>query len=91
MFSARRNMGAGSIMIWAAFRPNGTSDICFIDTRLNANGYRKVLENHLVNIGTTFGVDDWLFQQDNAPIHQAKANLPWFRAKKIKLLEFRQN
>ncbi|CAF1610551.1 unnamed protein product [Didymodactylos carnosus] len=55
---------------------------------LTEDGYRNVLENHLLNIGTTTGGGDWFLQQDKAPIHRAKANLPWFRAKKIQLLEW---
>ncbi|CAF4582155.1 unnamed protein product, partial [Rotaria socialis] len=29
---------------------------------------------------------DWIFQQDNAPIHRAKVNLAWFKSKKINVL-----
>ncbi|CAF1320075.1 unnamed protein product [Didymodactylos carnosus] len=81
-------MGGRSMMIWAAFGHNGTSNICFVDTKLNPDGYRNVLKNRLPNIGTTIGGGDWLFQQDEAPIHRIKANLPWFRTNKIKLLQW---
>ena len=29
---------------------------------------------------------DWIFQQDNAPVHRAKANLTWFKSQKINVL-----
>ncbi|CAF4257351.1 unnamed protein product [Rotaria magnacalcarata] len=32
------------------------------------------------------GGSDWIFQQDNAPIHQLKVNLTWFKSQKINVL-----
>jgi hypothetical protein len=37
-----------AVMVWAAFSWNGTTDIVFIDGRLNSLGYRKILEDHLL-------------------------------------------
>jgi transposase len=88
MFSVRRGMGGGGVMIWAAFGHFGKSDLSFITTKLNANGYRELLEEHLDDISQKFGDSEWTFQQDNAPIHRAKANFPWFRSKNINLLEW---
>jgi transposase len=88
IFSVRRTMGGGSIMIWAAFGYNGKSKLSFITTRLNAKGYRNLLGNQLDDIAQMFPNSDWTFQQDNAPIHRAKANIQWFRAKNIQLIEW---
>jgi transposase len=88
IFSLKRNMGGGSVIIWAAIGHNGKSDIVFIDKRMNANDYRNLLEDHLDNIKKTIGPKDLIFQQDNAPIHRAKANNKWFKAKKVELLEW---
>jgi hypothetical protein len=87
-FSTKRNMGGGSVMIWASFGYFGKSEICFIDSRLNAKGYCEILKNHLVDIGHSIGGSDWLFQQDNAPVHRAKANKAWFYRNKIKVIAF---
>ncbi|CAF2076253.1 unnamed protein product [Rotaria magnacalcarata] len=73
-------------MIWASFGWGGKSSICFVDGRMNAKGYREVLKKHLIDIGRCMDGSDWIFQQDNAPIHQAKANLTWFKSQKINVL-----
>ena len=73
-------------MIWASFGWGGKSSICFVDGRMNAMEYREVLKHHLVDIGENIGGSDWIFQQDNAPIHRAKVNVTWFKSKKINVL-----
>lgn len=88
IFSLKRNMGGGSVMVWAGIGHNGKSDIVFIDKRMNAEDYRKLLGDHLDNIKKTIGPKDLIFQQDNAPIHRAKANDKWFKDKKVELLEW---
>lgn len=88
LFSTRRGMGGGSVMVWASFCANGTSDICFIKGRINAIGYQDILKNHLEDIGAKVGAKDWLFQQDNAPIHRAKVNQGWFKSKKIEVIDW---
>ena len=87
-FSTKRNIGGGSVMIWASFGYFGKSEISFIETRMNAEGYRQVLKEHLVKIGSSIGGSNWLFQQDNAPIHRAKANKLWLKKNKVSLLEW---
>ena len=85
IFSTRAQ-GGGSIMIWASFGWGGKSSICFVDGRMNSNGYREVLKHHLVDIGSSIGGSDWIFQQDNAPVHRSKVNITWFKSKKINVL-----
>ena len=57
-------------MIWASFGWPGKGLTCSVGGRMNSNGYREVLKNHLVNIGGS----DWIFQ-DNAPVHRSKVNV----------------
>ena len=55
IFSTRSQDGS-SIKIWASFAWAGKSSICFVDGRMNSNGYREVLKNYLVDIGGS----DWM-------------------------------
>ncbi|CAF4902349.1 unnamed protein product [Rotaria magnacalcarata] len=32
------------------------------------------------------GGSNWIFQQDNAPIHRAKVNITWFKSQNINVL-----
>ncbi|CAF4878989.1 unnamed protein product, partial [Rotaria socialis] len=75
--------GGSSVMIWASFRWGSKSSTCFINGRMNSNGYREVLKNHLVDIGNAVGGSDWIFQQDTAPVHRAEVNLAWFKSQKL--------
>ena len=45
-----------------------------------------MLQNHLVNISNSIGGLDWIFQQDNAPVHWSKVNITWFKSPKINVL-----
>lgn len=85
IFSTRAQ-GGGSVMIWASFEWGGKSSICFIDGRMNSNGYGEVLKKHLLNIADSLGGSDWVFQQDNAVVHKVKVNLAWFKPQKINVL-----
>ncbi|CAF2066970.1 unnamed protein product [Rotaria magnacalcarata] len=81
-----RVQGGGSVVIWASFGWGGKSSLCFVDDRMNSQGYREVLKRHLIDIGSCIGGSDWIFQQDNAPIHRSKVNLTWFKSQKINVL-----
>ena len=41
-------MGGGRCMVWASFSLSGTSNIVFIDGRMNSIGYQALLEEHLL-------------------------------------------
>ena len=51
-----RSQGSSSIKIWVSFVWAGKSSICFVDGRINSNGYREVLKNYLVDIDGS----DWM-------------------------------
>lgn len=73
-------------MIWASFGWSGKSSICFVDGRMNSKGYREMLKKHLIDIGSCMSGSDWIFQQDNTPIHRAKVNMTRFKSQKVNVL-----
>ena len=83
-----RQSGGGSVTVWAAFGYNGASDIVFIDSRLNAEKYQKLLDSAMLPCITDICGPDAIFQQDNAPCHAAKSTKLWFKSKKINLMEW---
>ena len=85
IFSSRPQ-GGGSVMIWASFGWVGKSPICFVDGQMNSSGYREVLKNHLVDIGSSIGGSNWIFQQNNASVHRSKVNITWSKSQKINVL-----
>ena len=85
VFSKRVN-GGGSVMIWGAFSYEVKSELLFINTRLNADGYQQLIGNELIKLKTRY--NNIIFQQDNAPIHVARSIMKWFESHNINVLDW---
>lgn len=83
---SKRQSGGGSVMIWAAIGYQNKSDITFIDTRMKAVDYQRMISFHLPAHGNDLAGPGWKFQQDNAPVHVARSTLAFFKEKKIDIL-----
>ena len=58
-------------MVWGGFAYGGKLDLQFINGRINAEGYRNMLEGlELLENGSIIAGEPFYFQQDNAPIHK---------------------
>lgn len=83
-----RNFQGGSLMLWAAFGYRGKSNICFISNKMNAERYVELLDSELIEFaGSNYG-DSWIFQQDNAPIHNARHTKKFFEERNIPVLKW---
>uniref|UniRef100_T1JA34 Tc1-like transposase DDE domain-containing protein n=1 Tax=Strigamia maritima TaxID=126957 RepID=T1JA34_STRMM len=76
-----RNFGGGSVMVWGAFGYKKKSEIVFLNGCQNAAMYQDVLSNHLWKMGRGMAGNKWIFQQDNASIHNARTTFEWFNKK----------
>jgi len=75
-------------MVWAGFGYAGKSPLCFIPTRTNAEIYIELLETVLTEFAVYLYGDEWIFQQDNVPIHTARKTKDFLAARKIPLLQW---
>jgi len=75
-------------MFWDGFGYAGKSPLCFIPTRTNAEIYIELLETVLIEFAGDHYGDEWIFQQDNAPIHTARKTKDFLAARKIPLLQW---
>ena len=59
-------------MVWSSFGWNNKSDLLFIDGNIDFAGYTKTLEDNLITHALHLPNDNYIFQQDNTPIHLSK-------------------
>ena len=81
--------GGGNVMVWGCFSANGVGGMEIIDGKMNAAKYTKILSTHLFKSAADLGYGrDFVFQQDNDPMHKAKIMMKWFKDNGISVLEW---
>jgi hypothetical protein len=85
---SKRSLGGGGVMVWACFTWDFKSEIVFVDGVLDATKYQNMISPHLQQLSDHFEGNDWIFQQDNAPIHTARSTMLWFKSKNINVMDW---
>lgn len=83
-----RNFGGGSVMVWGGFAFAGQLPIAWISTKMNSSNYIDLLDISLVNDAEQLMGPEFIFQQDNAPIHTSKATMDFFKERQIPVLDW---
>ncbi|KAI2644876.1 Transposable element Tc1 transposase [Labeo rohita] len=69
-----------SVMVWGAMSSAGVGPLCFLRSKVNAAVYQDVFEHFMLPAADQhYGDADFIFQQDLAPAHSAKATSTWFK------------
>ena len=76
------------VMVWGAIRANGVVYICQMRGKIKVTTYQKMLEDEVFGKDLTHLPEDFIFQQDNAPIHVARSSKAYFQKKQIPLLQW---
>ena len=66
-----------AVMFWGCFSQQGLSKLVVVDGTLNAENYKKLLEQNLLPELQKIN-DQMVFMQDNAPCHKARTVLQFF-------------
>lgn len=86
MYSKRQNSGGG-VMVWGAIGADGKLPLVFLEGRINAAKYIQSLDDAcLSEEGSNICGEEFIFQQDNAPVHTAKATMEYLEAMGINVL-----
>lgn len=76
-------------MVWGCFAWSGVGNIEKIDGIMTADYYISILKRNLTESARKVGLEKkFTFQQDNDPKHTAHKTTAYFRASRIKLLEW---
>ncbi|POM79865.1 Transposase [Phytophthora palmivora] len=82
----RRQVGGGSVMVWAAFSARGKTPLIVLTGRQNSDDYVYTVSEFLLPFAhLTYGTD-FIYQQDNASIHVSKRSTGFFSEQDISVL-----
>lgn len=85
---SRRHSRIGGIMVWGAISYYGQIKLQFKTTKLNAEHYKNILERAFPECSNIFRPLRWIFQQDNAPIHNARVVKAWISDQNVTLMDW---
>ncbi|KAJ1300701.1 hypothetical protein OPQ81_002348 [Rhizoctonia solani] len=80
-------------MVWACIGWNGLGYMIKIDENVNKELYIEILEDELPQTSEYYdlGMEDIIFQQDNAKPHTAKIVQEWFKEHDLEVVEWLAN
>jgi len=85
-YYSKRVSGGSSVMVWAGIGFGGKTDIVFANGRINSEIYQNMIGPQLEKFAEAMCGPQWIFQQDNAPIHCSMSSKNWFLSKDIHVM-----
>ena len=80
--------GGGSVMVFGMFSSQGTTPLVRLHTRVNAQIYKTIVQDHVVPIIRNSGIDRAIFIQDNAPCHKAKMVMSYLSEQDFEIMDW---
>ena len=75
-------------MVWSGFSSIGKLPVVFIQGSLNSEGYQEVLGNFLLPYFERWPHLEFIFMQDNAPVHVSRSTRDWLQSHQVPLMEW---
>lgn len=85
-FLSRHHARKGGVMVWGAISYWGAIKLNFVSNKMTGNSYKNMLQSVFPQIQELFGHLQMIFQQDNAPIHNARVVKSWIESQNVELL-----
>ena len=80
--------GGGSVMVFGMFSSQGTTPLVRIQTRVNAQIYKNIVQDHVVPIIQNSGFDRATFMKDNSPCHEAKVVMSYLSEHDFEIMDW---
>lgn len=78
-----------SVNVWGWLSVRGLGILHNIENRLNSEVYINILENVMVpSVRRLYPDNDYIFLQDNCPVHKSQQTTQWLNANGISVLDF---
>ena len=78
--------GGGSVLVFGMFSSQGTTSLVQLQTCVNAQIYKNIVQDHVVPIIQNSGFDRTTFMQDNAPCHKAKVVMSYLSEQDFEIM-----
>lgn len=88
MVRQKRQCDGGGLMVWLMAMPNGLVSHKIIRGKFKALDYIELLKNQLIPIAKLNYGDDFILQEDNAPVHKAKIVKKYLQESHINVLDW---
>ena len=79
--------GGGSVMVFGMFSSQGTTPLVRLQTRVNAQIYKNIVQDHVPIIQNS-GFDRATFMQDNVPCHKAKVVMGYLSEQDFEIMDW---
>ena len=80
--------GGGSVTVFRMFSSQGTTPLVRLQTRVNAQIYKNIVQDHVVPIIQNSGFDRATFMHDNAPCHKAKVVMSYLSEQDFEIMDW---
>ena len=80
--------GGGSVMVCGMFSSHGTTPLVRLQTRVNAQIYKNIVQDHVVPIIQNADFDRASFMQDNDPCHKAKVVMSYLSEQDFEIMDW---
>lgn len=78
-----------SVMVWGCMAASGIGRLHICEGMMNATKYKDVLQTKMLpSARTLFQMDDWMFQDDNAPCHRARLVKRWMEENEVRTINW---
>lgn len=90
-YFSTQHSGGASLMVWGAISMAGKLQLKIIDKKMNSDKFIDLLDDHFLPGAHSLYGEEFILQQDNAPIHSSRETKEHIQNKNIQVLPWPSN